>query len=139
MDFIRVIIFKGAIAFGGAFATAWRSGRKNAEKSGLKSTVGKKILMDKMEAIKILDLDAKYTKVQIEEKFTKLFELNRPEVGGSEFIQAKFANAREALMEDMKTLEKHGKVEEESEIAEETKEKEEKEEKSEKDEKEEKK
>ena len=64
-----------------------------------------KILMEKSQAQKILELNKpEYTEEEVEEQFKKLFNLNSKESGGSPYLQAKFANARETLLFDMKNF-----------------------------------
>ena len=53
--------------------------------------------------------------------------MNNPKAGGSEYLQAKVANARESLLDDLRVLNKESKEEEEQTGDEQTEIKEEKE------------
>lgn len=79
-------------------------------------------LMPTEEALNILQLNSNFTQEQVEERFTKLFNLNDPVKGGSYYIQCKVMGAKLSLMKHLDDLANPGKKENVEETKEENKE-----------------
>lgn len=103
---VQAIVY-GARFASNAFVQAYQNvaanpaAAKQAAADAAKKASFKKV-MQKDEALKILNFERVPDKQELMERYTKYFEANDPKKGGSFYIQSKFVRAKEVVEEQLK-------------------------------------
>jgi import inner membrane translocase subunit TIM16 len=92
-------------AFMQAYQQAQAGGGAAGAANAVRSAVGaSRMPLDVARGVLNLEKGS-YGRAEVESMFEKYFAANDPDAGGSFYIQSKVANAREALLDEVKALE----------------------------------
>lgn len=98
--FFAQVVVQAAKLMSESFSAAYRLALQNTRAGGgpavVKPSAGYKMKAD--EALKILNIDrGSLNKKVLNEQYSKFFELNNPDKGGSFYLRSKIYRAKEAL------------------------------------------
>ncbi len=94
-------------AFAQALQRAQAGGGATAAASAARSAVmGSRMSLEQARAVLNVGEKGAYTAADVHAQYEKYFEANDPDAGGSFYVQSKIHNAREALLEELRSEKK---------------------------------